>query len=143
MDITICLNKMLRKGATFNWTEQCEKAFKLLKGELTRMSVLQFPNPNKPFQLFTDVSKYSYSRILHQRKEGQPSADDLVLIPIVYFSGTFNKMQQLCNTTQKECYEVYRSVKNLPSILMVQTAHNIAVINPKPRSLQQACLVMF
>ena len=99
-DISICLNKMLRKGATFDWTEQCENAFKLLKEELAKMPALQFPNPNKPFQLSTDASRYSYSRILHQKKEGQSSADDPVLIPVVYFSGTLNKTH-FWNTTQK------------------------------------------
>ena len=58
-DITICLNKMLRKGATFKWMEQCENAFKLLKAELTKMAANQYPNPNIPFKLFTDASKYS------------------------------------------------------------------------------------
>ena len=75
------------------------------------MPALQFPNPDKPFQLFTDVSKHSYSRILHHKKKGQPNADEPVLIPIVYFSGTFNKLQQLWNTTQSECYAVYISVQ--------------------------------
>ena len=92
---------MLRKVATFNWTKQCENVFKLLKEELTKMPALQFPNANKLFQLFTDMSKYSYFRILHQQKEGQSSADDPVLIPIAYFSDTFNKMQLLWNTAQK------------------------------------------
>ena len=55
--ITICVNKMFRKWTTFNWTEQCETAFKLLKAELAEMPALQYPNPNKPFKLFTDVSK--------------------------------------------------------------------------------------
>ena len=77
------------------------------------MPTLQFPNPNKTFQLFTDVSKHSYSRILHQKKEVQSNADEPVLIPIAYFSGTFNKMQQLWNTTQKECYAVYKSVQKI------------------------------
>ena len=30
-DITACLNTMLRKGVTFQWTEQCNNVFKLLK----------------------------------------------------------------------------------------------------------------
>ena len=90
---------MLRKGAIFDWTKQCENAFKPLQEELAKMPGLQFPNPNKPFQLFTDTSKYSYARILHQKKEGQLSADDPVLNPIVYFSGNFNKTQQFLNTT--------------------------------------------
>ena len=33
------------------------------------------------------------------------------LIPITYFSGIFNKTQQLWITTQKECYAVYKSVQ--------------------------------
>ena len=85
---------MLRKGATFDQTRQCENAFKLLKKELAKMPTLPFSNPNKPFQLFTDASKYSYSGILH-KKEEQPSVDDPVLLPTAYFSGTFNRMQQL------------------------------------------------
>ena len=35
----------------------------------------------------------------------------LNLVPIAYFSGSFSKMQQLWNTTQKECYAVYRSIQ--------------------------------
>ena len=47
-DITACLNTVLRKGSTFEWTEQCNNAFKLLKSELVKMATLQYPNPNKP-----------------------------------------------------------------------------------------------
>ena len=73
------------------------------------MPALQYPNPNKPFKLLTDVSKHSYLGILHSEKEGQADTEKTVLIPITYFSGAFNKTQQLWNTTQ-ECYVVYRSV---------------------------------
>ena len=109
-DKTICLKRMLRKGANFHWTEQCGNAPKFFK-ELTEMPALQYPNPNKPFKLLTDVSKHSYSGILHQEKEQQADADEPELIPIIYFSGTFNKTQQLWNTTQKECYAVYKLVQ--------------------------------
>ena len=66
MDITACLNTMLRKGAVFACREQCNNAFKLLKSKLVKVPRLQYPNPNKPFMLFTDVSKHSFSGILHQ-----------------------------------------------------------------------------
>ena len=61
---------------------------------------LQYPDPNKPFKLFTDASKYSYSGILNQAHGKDPTQ----LIPIAYFSGYFNRTQQLWNITQKECY---------------------------------------
>ena len=81
---------MHRKRATFDWNEQCENAFKLLKEELTKIPALQYPNPDKPFQLFTYTSKHSYSGILHQKKEHKPNAGEPELITIAYFSGTFN-----------------------------------------------------
>ena len=76
------------------------------------------------------VQLHSYSGILHQEKEGQADAEEPELIPITYYSGTFNKTHQLWNTTQKECYAVYKSVKNLVSILHVETAHCIVITNP-------------
>ena len=70
------------------------------------MPSLQYPDSNKPFKLFTDASNYSYSAILHQAQDEKPDQ----LIPIAYFSGSFNWAQQLWNVTQKECYTVYRSI---------------------------------
>ena len=97
---------MLWKVVTFQWMEQCNNAFKSLKSELVKMPTLQYPNPNKPFKLFTDASKHSYSGILHQEEIPKMSTADANLIPIAYFSGTFDRTQQLWNTTL-ECSAVY------------------------------------
>ena len=94
------------------------------------MPDLHDPNPNKPFKLSTDMSKHSYSRILHHEMEGQPNTHESELIPIAYFSSTFNKTQQLWNNAQKECYAVYKSVQNALSILQVQTSHYTVITNP-------------
>ena len=84
--ITNCLTKLLRKGTEFQWSKQCKNAFNILKEELCKMPSLQYPDPNKPFKLFTDDSNYSYSGILHQAQDEEPAQ----LIPIAYFSGSFN-----------------------------------------------------
>ena len=34
--VTACLNTMLRRGAVFTWTEQCDNVFKLLKSKLVK-----------------------------------------------------------------------------------------------------------
>ena len=107
----VCLNTMLRKGPVFKWTEQCGNAFRLLKLELVKVPRLQYPNPNKPFMLFTHASKHSYSGILHQDETPHHPGAEVNLIPIAYFSGSFGRTQQLWNTTQKECYAFYRSIK--------------------------------
>ena len=60
-DITNCLAKLLRKGAEFQWSKQCNNAFNIHKEELCKMPSLQYPDPNKPIKLFTDTSNYSYA----------------------------------------------------------------------------------
>ena len=107
-DVIACLNTMLWKGVTFQWIEQCNNAFKLLKSELP---TLQYPNPNKPFKLFTDVSKQRYSGILHQEETPKMPNAEANLIPIAHFSDIFGRIQQLWNTTQKECYTLYQSIQ--------------------------------
>ena len=104
---------MLRKGAVFKWTEQQGNAFRLLKLELIKMPQLQYLNPNKPFTLFTDASKHSYSGILHQEETPHHLGVEVSLIPIAYFLVSFGRTQQLWNATQKEYYAVYRSIQNL------------------------------
>ena len=110
-DVTACLNAMLRQGVVFKWMEQCSNAFKLLKSDLVKKPTLQYPNPNKLFMLSTDVSKHSYSGILHQEETSSQPGAEVNLIPIAYFSGSFGKTQQLWNTTQNECYMVYGSIQ--------------------------------
>ena len=61
--------------------------------------------------LFTDISKYSYSGILQQEETSHWPGVEVNLIPIAYLSGSFGRTQQLWNTTQKECYAVYRSIQ--------------------------------
>ena len=75
------------------------------------MPRLQYPNPNKSFKLFTDVSKHSYSGILHQKEVSDQENVVPNLVPIAYISGSFSKTQHLWNSTQKGCYTVYRSIQ--------------------------------
>ena len=75
------------------------------------MPKLQYPNPNKPFMLFTDMSKHSYSGVLHQEDTPHHLGAEFNLIPIAYFWGSLGGTQQLWNTIQKECYTVYMSIQ--------------------------------
>ena len=75
------------------------------------MPRLQCCNPNKTFKLFTDASKHSYSCILQQKEVTKEVNMVPNLVSIAHFSSSFSKMQQPWNTTQKECYAVYRSIQ--------------------------------
>ena len=41
-------------------------SFEHLKKELCKEPILQYPNTEKPYTLFTDASDYAYSRVLTQ-----------------------------------------------------------------------------
>ena len=105
-DISKCLNDMTRKGATFNWTKECDAAFKLLKEKFMEDPVLISPQVDKDYVIHCDASKYSYSGILQQTR---PSTEELA--PVAYFSGNFDKTQEKWNITKKEAYAIYKSVK--------------------------------
>ena len=85
-DVTNCLTKLLRNGTEFQWSEQCNSVFNILKEELCKMPSLQYTDTNKTFNMFIDMSNDSYSGILHQVQEKEPDQ----LTPITYFLGSFN-----------------------------------------------------
>ena len=97
---------MTRKGATFNWTKECDAKFKLLKEKLMENPVLISPQVNKDYVIHCDASKYSYSCILQQTR---PRTEELA--PVAYYSGNFDKTQVKWNITEKEAYAIYKSVK--------------------------------
>ena len=105
-DISKCFNDMTKKGATFNWTKECDAAFKLLKEKCMEDLVLISPQVDKDYVIHCDASNYSYSGILQQTR---PSKEDLARV--AYFSENFDKTQVKWNITAKEAYAIYKSVK--------------------------------
>ena len=105
-DISKCFNDLTKKGATFNWTKECDTAFRLLEETLMEDPVLISPQIDKDYIIHCDASKYSYSGILQQTR---PETEELA--PIAYFSGNFDKTQVKWNITEKEAYAIYKSVK--------------------------------
>ena len=85
-DISKCFNNLTKKGPTFNWTKECNAAFRLLKEKLMEDPVLISPQVDKDYIIHCDASKYSYSGILQQTRPGTKE-----LAPVAYFSGNFDK----------------------------------------------------
>ena len=59
-DIARPLNALTRKDVDFEWTDVCQQSFELLKNKLLEAQILQYPDPNKPYVLLTDASKYAW-----------------------------------------------------------------------------------
>ena len=89
-DLARPLNALTRKNVPFEWTPVCQESFELLKTSLMTESILTYPDPNLPYVLFTDASKYAWACVLTQEKTHQIEEKEVkILHPITYMSGLF------------------------------------------------------
>ena len=63
VDIAYPLNCLTQKTQPFMWTVECQVSFNMLQFRLTNTPIVQLPDPNKPYLLFTDARKFCYSGV--------------------------------------------------------------------------------
>ena len=105
-NITLPVTNLLKKNTPFIWSSKCQQALDYLKEILCNKLLLQFPDPNKPYILFTDASNNAYSGVLCQ-----PINSDQDIRPVAYFSGTFTAQNRSWCATEKEAYAILKSVQ--------------------------------
>ena len=66
-DITKSLCKLLLKDQPFEFNQDCQNAFNVLKQKLVEAPILQSPNWSLPFEIMCDVSDYAVGVVLGQR----------------------------------------------------------------------------
>ena len=82
------LVRLTRKGQPFKWTPECEAGFAYLKKALTNHPVMAYPDPVRPFRLYTDACTYVVGAILVQADENG------VQRPIHYHSQQLNDVHR-------------------------------------------------
>ena len=76
--------------------------------------ILKYPDPDYPYVLFTDASKYAWACVLTQEKTHQIEGKEVkILHPITYMSGLFRGSQINWACLTKEAYAIYMSIKKL------------------------------
>ncbi|GJU43975.1 reverse transcriptase domain-containing protein [Tanacetum coccineum] len=63
------LTKLLKKDTPFEFNDECQKAFELLKERLACAPVIVSPNWNLPFKLMYDASDFAVRGVLGQKDE--------------------------------------------------------------------------
>ncbi|GJV67071.1 putative ribonuclease H-like domain-containing protein [Tanacetum coccineum] len=63
------LTKLLEKDISFEFDDECQKAFELLKEKLTCALVIVSPNWNLPFELMCDASDFAVGVVLGKKDE--------------------------------------------------------------------------
>ncbi|GFX32405.1 retrovirus-related Pol polyprotein from transposon 297 [Trichonephila clavipes] len=91
-DIFESLYRLKKKGAKFNWATEAQDAFNKVKRALTEAPVLQLPNFQEQFNLFTDASGVRIGAVLNQNHR-----------PIAFKSRTLNKAERNYTTTERKC----------------------------------------
>ena len=98
----------------YEGTPVCTKTFKMLKSLLIQEPILKYPDPSKPYILYTDASKYVWSCVLTQEYEHEIEGKiKKIHYLITYASGLFKGSQINWATLTKEAYAIYMSIKKL------------------------------
>ena len=76
--------------------------------------ILKYPDPSKPYVLYTDASKYAWAGVLiqayqHNNEKGMKEIQH----PITYISGLFRVPQINWAALVKEAYAIYMSTKEI------------------------------
>nr|GEX20505.1 reverse transcriptase domain-containing protein [Tanacetum cinerariifolium] len=101
-----------REKLTFNFSNECIQAFRILKEKLTGAPILIASNWDQPFELMCDASDYAVGAVLGQRVEKH-------FWPIHYASKTMNQAETNYTTTENEMLAVVYAFEKFCSYLIM------------------------
>jgi hypothetical protein len=104
---------LCEKGVPCKWTDDCQKAFELLKEVLTTTPLLAYPQIGAEFFLVTDASDSSVGAVLSQQQDGKERV-------IAYMTKSMNKYEKLYCVTWKELLAVITALKHFHSYIYGQ-----------------------
>ena len=132
---------MTRESQPFIWTPDCQSTFDMLHSQLTNSPIVQLPDHNRPYLLFTDPCKYCYSWVLTQASMGESTEALLKLLtdklssvesqtqdlklnsnlvhPVAYISGSFTESQCRWSAITKECFGIFMSIRKCSFYLWI------------------------
>ena len=125
--ITAPLCKLLRKGVKYQWKDEQEKSFKMLKEKLMNAPILKFPSFNKEFIIRTDASYDGVGGVLLQKNEETNKEH-----PIHYTSRTLTKSEKNYGITDLEGTALFYCLTKFKSYIMGNPHKTIIYTDHKP-----------
>nr|GEY79837.1 reverse transcriptase domain-containing protein [Tanacetum cinerariifolium] len=106
------MTHLLDKNTPFIFSEDCIKAFQMLKKKLTEAPILIAPNWDLPFELICDASDFAIGAVLGQRYEKH-------FKPIHYASKTMTDAESNYTMTEKEMLAIVYAFEKFRSYLIM------------------------
>ena len=135
------LHALQGKDIPFVWSDECNTAFNRLKEKFTSYPVLHLPNPDQPYQIEADASKYASGAVLTQLDEHGARH------PICFMSKTFDSAQKNYEIYDRELLAIIRAleewrpfIQGSPFVTTVYSDHQNLTYwkNPQRLSPRQA-----
>ncbi|KAL8441241.1 hypothetical protein Emed_007593 [Eimeria media] len=109
-DMAKPLTELTKKKVPFVWTDEHTRAVRALKQRLINYTMLQLPDPDKPYVLWTDASVHSLGAVLLQ--DGKP---------LGFLSKKMNEQQQRYATYYQELLALMTALKKWEHLLRPAT----------------------
>lgn len=98
--ITRPTTRLTRKQVAFEWTDECQKSFELIKDKLMNPPILRYPDFNKEFIVTVDASKIGCGGVLSQQYGD-------IDLPVYYASKAFSPADRNKSTPVQECLAIH------------------------------------
>lgn len=104
--IITLITALTKTRCKFQWTAECEAAFRKIKECLVSASILFCPDYSLPFHIQTDASGFGIGAVL-----SQPHSDGEKVV--CYLSRSLTKQERNYTTTERECLAVVWAIEKL------------------------------
>jgi hypothetical protein len=105
-DVVKPLHALFQKDHKWDWTENKQTAFEILKWHVSQAPVLVHANPERAFHMETDASNYAYGAVLSQKQtDGRHH-------PIGYMSKSMNPAERNYGIPDKEALAIVKGLQN-------------------------------
>ena len=112
LNISRPLMKLLAHDCEFNWNNQCDILFQMLKDALCSALILKYPDMSIPYIMYNNASKYRWVGVLTQKHTSIVNGKEITMDhPVSYVSRLFHGSQINWAALTKEAYTIYMSVK--------------------------------
>ncbi|GBG91208.1 hypothetical protein CBR_g52090 [Chara braunii] len=105
------LTDLTRLDTLWEWTDECEAAFRHLKHALTHYEILKLPDFDNPFIVTTDANEYGIGAVLAQQERPK-------LKPVEYMSKKIPSQKFAKSSYEKELYAVYKALTHWKHYLL-------------------------